>query len=388
MKIKEISILGLGHIGLPLACILADYGFQVYGVDNDESVIRRVQSGHIELPECNLRNLLKKVITNGSLTVAAKVSTADVHLIAVPTPIDADRQPDLSFVKSAIESIKPRLRGQDLVIIASTCPIGTTDQIASDLRQIFPDISVAYCPERVLPGNILHEFIHNDRVVGGIDELATKRAVSFYQTFAEGAIQTTNAKTAEAVKLAENAYRDVNIAFANELSMLADQLELNVHELIHIANRHPRVNILEPGPGVGGHCIAIDPWFLAAAAPDAAQLISRAREVNLRKTDWVVEKIRGAIRKHHPRAIACLGLTYKPDVSDLRESPALSIVKSLEPEITVYSVDPYVPNTVSLAHAIEAADIIVGLVKHREFRNLLPERLRGKIILDFAGVFG
>ena len=384
---RKVSVIGLGHIGLPMACILANCGFKVHGVDCNDAVISSVKSGKLANTEKDLQALLKKTIENQRFNVSSIPSGADIHIIAVPTPLDNANQPDLSHVNAVVESIKPHLRPHNLIIIESTCPIGTTDLIAQYIRAHCRDIYVAYCPERVLPGNILHECVYNDRVVGGVDDASTDQAVAFYRTFVRGEIYSTHARMAEAVKLSENAFRDVNIAFANELSMIADRLHLDVNLLIRLANRHPRVNILDPGPGVGGHCIAVDPRFLAVAAPDLALLMTKARDVNIRKTAWVVNKIKEAIKKYGARSIACLGLTYKPNVADMRESPAMHIVNALQDEIQIYRVDPHVPHTTPLDESLGQADIIVGLVAHREFSNIPVRLLKDKIVLDFGRVF-
>jgi len=381
-QMKKICVIGLGHVGLPLACTLAICGFEVHGYDNDQHVISSLKSGK----QLNVEKSLEKLVLQAqshSLNFSTSPVSGDIYVIAVPTHLGKDNNGDLSHVYAAIDSIKPMLRPRNLILIESTCPIGTTDQIA----QMLDDIYVAYCPERVLPGNILYELIHNERVVGGVDKTSTQLAVAFYQSFVKGKVHATDARTAEAVKLAENTYRDVNIAFANELSMIADQVNLDVNQIIRLANRHPRVNILEPGSGVGGHCIAIDPWFLAAAAPDYSLLTVQARRVNIKKTEWVIQKIRDAIKKYDAKSIACLGLTYKPDVGDTRESSSLLIAKTLEKEITVHSVDPYVNHTKPLKEAIKMADIVIGLVAHREFQNLPAEQMHGKIVLDFGRVF-
>lgn len=384
---KQVCIIGLGYIGLPTACILANSNYSVLGVDTDDKVIDRVQSATLINPEPNLQNLLIKGIQNGNIKISMNVAPADIHIITVPTPLDLGHHPDLSHVNAAVETIKPFLRPYDLVLIESTCPIGTTERIAKNLQSISLDIHVAYCPERVLPGNILHELIHNDRVIGGVDSASTSLAAEFYSSFILGEVLVTDAKTAEAVKLAENAYRDINIAYANELSMIADHTNLDVNELIRLANRHPRVQILQPGPGVGGHCIAVDPWFLVSSAPHVATLIPKAREVNTQKTNWVIEKIKNMVNKSKVTKVACLGLTYKPNVQDIRQSPALAIVQALEKEFNILRVDPYIQNTEVLYDALAQADMIVALVAHSEFLNIPANLLEGKILLDFAGVF-
>jgi UDP-N-acetyl-D-mannosaminuronic acid dehydrogenase len=384
---EKITVIGLGYVGLPMACILASAGYQVTGVDIDHDVVARVQSGSINNPEPNLQELLSNVIDTGNLTASISVSPADIYIVAVPTPIDPSRQPDISCVNAAIDTITPHLKPDDLILIESTCPIGTTEAVARKVRLMCPQAYVAYCPERILPGNILWELVHNDRVIGGVDDASTSIASRFYRTFVLGEVLSSDARTAEAVKLIENTYRDVNIAYANELSMIADHLALDVNELIRLANRHPRVQILQPSPGVGGHCIAIDPWFLISSAPHLAKLATHAREVNLTKTDWVIEKVRKAIKESGANVIACLGLTYKADVSDIRESPAMAIVKKLEHEIDLLRYDPYHTEDENLYDILARAHIVVGLVPHREFLTIPSHYLAGKIVLDFAGVF-
>jgi UDP-N-acetyl-D-mannosaminuronic acid dehydrogenase len=384
---KGVCVIGLGRIGLPLACILASYGYTVNGVDIDNNVLSLVRSGTLFDPEPHLQNLLKSALKSGNLKVSTDVSPTDIYIIAVPTPLGLGNKPDVSHVYCAVESIRPHLRSQDLVLIESTCPIGTTEAIAGILQNSCPGVHVAYCPERVLPGNILHELIHNDRIVGGVNESSISRAIAFYKSFVSGDVLPTCAKTAEAVKLAENAYRDINIAYANELSMIADRLDININELIQLANRHPRVQILNPGPGVGGHCIAIDPWFLVSSASDLTLLCAKAREVNVNKTNWVIQKIRATIKKHSASVIVCLGTTYKPDVSDTRESPSLVIMQALEMDVEVLRYDPYIATSDNLHEVLKRAEIVVGLVAHSSFLNIPSSYLSNKIVLDFAGVF-
>lgn len=384
---KKVCVIGLGHIGLPTACVLATSGYQVLGVDKSRKVLDRLHRAQPINPEPDLQKLLAKVLKDGALKLSTQINSAAIYIIAVPTPLDNFNKPDISLVNSVIEALRPHLRPGNLVLLESTCPIGTTETIAKSLKITCPEIYVAYCPERVLPGNILFELIHNDRVIGGVDQTSTDLSVEFYKTFVLGDVVATNARTAEAVKLAENTFRDINIAYANELSMIAERLDIDAKELIRLANKHPRVKILSPGPGVGGHCIAVDPWFLASAAPDLARLISRARETNKKKTEWVIGKVHEAAKKSGAKVIACLGVTYKPNVCDIRESPALEIVRCLEKDFHVLSVDPYVPGTENLYDAIDRAEVVVGLVAHNEFLNISQEHLRGKIKLDFAGVF-
>jgi len=384
---KQVCVTGLGSIGLPTACVLATSGFSVLGVDIDDKVVARTQSASIAYPESGLEDLLKRAVQNNFLKASTRPGPADIHLIVVPTLLSTNKEPDISRLIAAIEAIKPYLRTNDIVLIESTCPIGTTEAIAEDLKQSCPGIHVAYCPERVLPGNILHELIHNDRIVGGVDEISTRLAAAFYQSFVQGNVHPTDARTAEAVKLAENGYRDINIAYANELSMIADRMNLNINDLIRLANRHPRVEILQPGAGVGGYCIAVNPWFLISSAPDLTALTLKAREVNVQKTAWVIQKIKTVIQEKGAQVVACLGIAYKPNVSDIRESPALTIVEALEKEVTVLRVDPHVSNTEPLQEALNRAEIVIGLVAHSAFTDIPPSFFDGKIVLDFAGAF-
>ncbi|MFU7503319.1 MAG: nucleotide sugar dehydrogenase, partial [Candidatus Tisiphia sp.] len=288
---KKVCIIGLGYIGFPIACVLANSGYSVLGVDIDEKVILRINTTNHITFEAKVKDLFIKGMHDGNIKISTKIEHSDIYIITVQTPLNLENKPDISYVNAAIESITPYLRTDNLVIIESTCPIGTTEIMAKQLRAVCANIFVAYCPERILPSNILNELIHNDRVVGGIDRQSGIRASDFYRSFIHGGIEVTDSKTAEAVKLAENTYRDINIAYANELSMIADHINININELIWLANKHPRVNILQPSPGVGGHCIAIDPYFLANAAPRFAQLTLKAREVNINKTNWVIQKI-------------------------------------------------------------------------------------------------
>lgn len=377
----DVCVVGLGYIGLPTAALLASRSARVHGVDNAPRVIKRIREVE-PLHEPGLAACLAVAIENGYLTVSDTLVAAKVYIIAVPTPLGPSREPDVSAVFAVIELLAKRLLGGELICIESTCPIGTAEAVALRLPT---GVQVASCPERVLPGRILHELVWNDRVVGGVSPDATESAVVFYRSFVKGEVIGTDSRTAEAVKLAENAYRDVNIAFANELSMLGAQVGVDAREVIRLANRHPRVQILEPGPGVGGHCVAVDPWFLVAAAPSLARLTRMAREVNLAKSDWVVDRIREQLQP--TSVVVCLGLTYKADVDDLRESPALAIVRSVATMAKVLTVDPYVPGATPLDIALVDADIVVGLVAHREFRSIHLEQLKDKIVLDFAGIF-
>ena len=385
-KVKKVCVIGLGYIGLPTACVLAKSGWEVVGIDINHNVIDQINNISIEDHEPKLKELLNLVVKDDKITTSKSVVPADIYIIAVGTPLDDNNLPDTSAITSAINSIAPFLRPYNLVLIESTCPIGTTETIARKIRNICPDVLIAYCPERVLPGNILHEIINNDRVIGGIDKASTQEAAKFYQTFVRGKILSTNSRTAETVKLVENTHRDINIAYANELSMIADKIDVNVNEVIQMANCHPRVQILNPGTGVGGHCIAIDPWFLFSAAPDIASLIAKSREVNLEKTQWVIQKAKNAIKNKKAKTVACLGMTYKPNVPDVRESSAMVIIKALEKEFAIIRVDPFIENTCSIYDAINSADIIIILVAHNQFQKFFVHETTNTPILDFTGV--
>ncbi|MFM2134856.1 MAG: UDP-N-acetyl-D-mannosamine dehydrogenase [Bacteroidota bacterium] len=395
-----VTILGLGYIGLPTAALMAGKGLRVFGVDVNRKVVDTINKGRIHIVEPALEGLVHSVVRKGRLTASGKVVPTDVYMVAVPTPFKSGHRPDLTFVEKATRMVIPQLKEGTLFIIESTSPVGTTEKMAKLIYRQRPElkgkIHIAYCPERVLPGNVLHELQQNDRVIGGIDESSVAAASRFYGLFVRGKLHGTNARTAEMTKLVENAYRDVNIAFANQLSVICDKAGINVHELIALASRHPRVNILKPGPGVGGHCIAVDPWFIVSAFPKNAGLIREAREVNLAKTSWVIEKITKAaatFKKKVGRSpvIACMGLAYKPDIDDLRESPALEVFRHLiKKGMKVLPVEPNISATRSLrvfdtAAALDKADIIVFLVRHKEFVNL---PIKGKTVLDFCGASG
>ena len=393
----KICVVGLGYIGLPTASLLGTKGFEVHGVDTSPRVVETIREGRIHIIEPDLDILVKSAVQAGKLTAGPEPVAADVFIIAVPTPFKNDHQPDLGHVEAATRAIAPMLRPGNLVVLESTVPVGTTDGLIAPIlrysgHDLERDVFVAHCPERVLPGRILTELVANDRIVGGINSAATQVAVDFYRSFVRGEVLATDARTAEMAKLAENAFRDVNIAFANELSILADREGINVWELIALANRHPRVNILSPGPGVGGHCIAVDPWFLVAGAPRIAKLLRVAREVNDGKPQWVLDKIRAsAARFRHP-VIGCLGLAFKADVDDVRQSPAVQIVESLleqgvgevlvaEPNLSThprFRLHPY-------REVIERADIVVLLVDHRQFRELKASDLKEKVLIDTRG---
>ncbi|QIE60910.1 UDP-N-acetyl-D-mannosamine dehydrogenase [Rasiella rasia] len=392
-------MMGLGYIGLPTAALISSRGLQVTGVDIREEVVETINQGKIHIVEPDLDGLVHHVVNKGYLKAATTPVEADVYLIAVPTPFKGDHVPDTSYVASAAKNIIPTLKNGALVILESTSPVGTTEKLQELIFEERPElrgsIYIAYCPERVLPGNILHELKHNDRAIGGIDEASTQKAISFYKHFVVGELHPTNAKTAEMVKLVENASRDNQIAFANELSMICDKAGINVWQMIALANKHPRVNILNPGTGVGGHCIAVDPWFIVSEFPEESQVIRKAREVNNYKTEWALEKVKNAalqfkVDKGRDAVIACMGLAFKPDIDDLRESPALSLTENLERDnFAVLRVEPNIESDekmqlYAIPEAIEKADIIVFLVAHNEFKNLnIPS---GKIVIDFVGL--
>ena len=393
---RNVCVVGLGYTGLPTAAVLASRGYDVRGVEVNPRAVETINSGRAHIVEPELDMLVRAAVTTGKLRAWAEPAEADVFILCVPTPCQ-DRQPDLGFVVAATESICPHVRPGNLVILESTSPPGTTERIADILRKetglSADQVRVAHAPERVLPGHIVREVVENERLVGGVDEASTRAAAEFYRTFVSGAIHETDARTAETVKLVENAFRDVNIAFANELSLLAEELELDVWELIDLANRHPRVDILQPGPGVGGHCIAVDPWFLVATAPEVTKLIHMARTVNESKPEWVVQRVlRRAERFRNPR-IACLGLAYKPDVDDLRESPAVEVVRGIRDAAVgeVRVVEPYVDShpefeLSTCEEALEGADIVVVLVAHDPFRRLPRKLLEEKIVIDTCGL--
>ena len=398
MTHRKICVLGLGYIGLPTASFLATKGYEVLGVDIAPGVAETINRAEIHIREPDLDILVKSAVQSGRLRAQAGPAPADVFIIAVPTPLREDKDADLSAVRDAVAAIAPHVRPGNLVILESTSPIGTTEHlVAGGLRLAGVDMAevhVAHCPERVLPGRILVELIQNDRIVGGVDEAATAAAAAFYREFVNGEVLETTAATAELAKLAENTYRDVNIALANELSMISDRFDVDVFELIGLANRHPRVDILRPGPGVGGHCIAVDPWFIVSQAREEARLIRTAREVNDRKPGWVLDKVRQKAARFRRPAIACLGLAFKADVDDLRESPALHIVRALrEADLgDLLIVEPNLRHSdefdlLPLEAAVDRADIVLLLVDHRAFRRLKPARLQEKVLIDTRGMW-
>ena len=394
-----VCVLGLGYIGLPTASFLATKGCKVIGVDVSSEVVDTINRAEVHIQEPELDVLVRSAVHSGNLTAQTEPASADVFFITVPTPIRDDRKPDLSYVRSASQAIAPHIQPGNLVVLESTCPIGTTEDLVLEtlIEEGVPvdqGVLVAHCPERVLPGRILIELVQNDRIVGGINEASTKAAADFYRQFVSGEVFETTAKVAEMTKLTENTFRDVNIALANELSIICDKHDIDVWELIRLANRHPRVDILNPGPGVGGHCIAVDPWFVVASAPEQAKLIKAARTVNDDKPRWVVDKVKAKADRLKAPAIACLGLAFKANVDDLRQSPAVDIVRDLqrdevgkllicEPNIETHPEFDLVP----LADAVAEADIILLLVDHKEFKALNAHRIQDKIIIDTRGVF-
>jgi len=384
MRVEKICVMGLGYIGLPTASLLANRGYKVHGVDVVQETVDTINAGKIHIVEPDLDTFVQSAVNSGNLEADIKPAEADIFIIAVPTPFKANHVPNVDYIVSATKSIAPYVKEGNIVILESTSPVGTTDLMEETLRKEGVDTSkihFAHCPERVLPGKIMHELVHNDRIVGGTTKEATKETAEFYRTFVKGEVLETDARTAEMAKLTENSFRDVNIAFANELSMLSEKFGINVWELIELANRHPRVNILQPGCGVGGHCIAVDPWFIVDAAKGDAKLIKTAREVNDYKSEWVVEKVKNAAlsfeKEHGKKAkVACMGLAFKPDIDDLRESPALYIAQRLMSEgLDVLAVEPNIKShpefeVVDYKDAVEEADILVFLVGHKEFKNL------------------
>lgn len=402
MKDKKICVVGLGYIGLPTAALLANTGYQIIGVDVNATAVNIINQGKIHIVEPDLANFVKSAVCSGKLKAYTQPQAADIFMLCVPTPFYMNGgdipEPNLEYVLAATKAIAPYIKAGDIVILESTSPVGTTEKIYQTLKTAGVDVEqifLAYCPERVLPGKIMVELIENDRIVGGFNTASTEKVKEFYKTFVRGDVLKTDSKTAEMSKLVENSYRDVNIAFANELSILSDVHNINVYEVIKLANRHPRVNILNPGCGVGGHCIAVDPWFMVASNPQQAKLIQTAREVNDYKADWVIEKIKStalAFEVEHNKKpkVACMGLAFKPDIDDLRESPALYITKSLQSQqLNILAVEPnlkdhYELKLINYKQAIEQADIVIFLVKHREFLAL---EIKNKIVLDFCGVF-
>lgn len=394
--------MGLGYIGLPTAITAAMHGIKVHGVDINPDVVEKTNRGELHIVEPGLGDMLRKVVADGTLKAATHPVVSDAYFMVVPTPFKGNHEPDISYVEAATRAVLPLLKEGDLYVIESTSPVGTTERMAKLIFDERPELKgriyIAYCPERVLPGNVIYELVHNDRVIGGIDEASTRRAIEFYSCFVKGTLHPTNARTAEMCKLTENSSRDVQIAFANELSLICDRAGIDVWELIELANKHPRVNILRPGCGVGGHCIAVDPYFITAAYPNEAKLIASARAINTHKADWCAEKIVNAMLRFeltHKRkpVVAMMGVAFKPDIDDLRESPAKYIITKVmqscnnadilvvEPNIKshkVFKLTPY-------AEAYDKADIVVFLTAHTPFKSL--EQRPDKEILDFCGIF-
>lgn len=395
--------MGLGYIGLPTAIIAARHGVEVLGVDINPKVVEMTNAGHLHIIEPGMEEMLREVLASGRFHAATQPEVSDAYFIVVPTPFKDNHQPDISYVEAATRAVVPYLKEGDLYVIESTSPVGTTDLMADLIFSLRPELQgklhIAYCPERVLPGNVIHELVHNDRVIGGRDTASTEHAKEFYRHFVTGTLHSTNCKTAELCKLTENSSRDSQIAFANELSIICDRAGINVWELIELANKHPRVNILQPGCGVGGHCIAVDPYFITAAFPEEARMIATAREVNNGKADWCATKVENAILRfrldnHRKPVVALMGLAFKPNIDDLRESPSMQIARTIthkaadDAELLV--VEPNIRDhkdfeLTDYREAYERADIVVFLTAHTPFRSL--QWSDEKVILDFCGIF-
>jgi UDP-N-acetyl-D-mannosaminuronic acid dehydrogenase len=415
MSFQKVSVIGLGYIGLPTAAVLASRGINVIGVDVNQAAVDTINAGNIHIVEPDLDIVVRSVVTTGNLIAKTTPEASDAFMVAVPTPFkhndDGSHKPDLSYIESAAKSIAPFLEKGNLVVLESTSPVGTTEQLAEWLAQIRPDLSfpqdvgdsadinIAHCPERVLPGYVLQELVSNDRVIGGMSKTCSEKAVALYEKFVRGECIVTSARTAEMAKLTENSFRDVNIAFANELSTICDKLKINVWELIKLANRHPRVTILNPGPGVGGHCIAVDPWFIVDSCPDEAKIIKQARLTNDAKPYYVIDQIVHAADEFKRPVIACLGLAFKADIDDLRESPALQIVKELASKNigNILAVEPNIkslPEDVvhagvelsTLSNALEKANVVVILVDHKEFKAADKIQFATKVVIDTRGI--
>lgn len=408
----KVCVVGLGYIGLPTAAFIASKGVKVVGVDVNERFVKLINEGKVPFFEPGFEDLLSKVVREGNLIAQTDQVDADAYIVCVPTPFQDDHRVDTKYIRAASEALAPHLRPGALVVLESTSPPGTTEDMAKHLIELRPDLSlndeddnaiyIAHCPERVLPGQIMEEMENNDRVIGGLTPKGTELARDLYATFCTAELLMTNATTAEMAKLTENSFRDVNIAFANELSLICDRLGIDVWELIELANHHPRVNILQPGPGVGGHCIAVDPWFIVSAAPEEAKLIKLARDVNDGKPNWVIEQVVKALEGKKDPVVAALGIAFKNDIDDLRESPSLEIVKRLgvdNPELDIRVVEPNVdelPAALSnisnltkqgTEEAIAAADVVLLLVNHKEFVNLDQSVLEGKTVIDTKGIW-
>lgn len=401
MNNESVVMIGLGYIGLPTAALIANNNIHVHGVDINPQIVETINAGKIHIVEPSLDEAVATAVSNGFLKAATTPVEANTYLIVVPTPFKAKNEPDISFVEAATKAIIPLLKEGDLYIIESTSPIGTTEKmmrfIYSERPELKDKLYIAYCPERVLPGNVMYELVHNDRVIGGVNELSTQKAIAFYSQFVKGELHQTNARTAEMCKLTENSSRDVQIAFANELSLICDKADINVWELIRLANKHPRVNILQPGCGVGGHCIAVDPYFIVADYPLESQIIGKAREINNYKSFWCAEKVKSAklefqLKHGRKASVAIMGLAFKPNIDDLRESPAKYIAQRIlqdSHDDTCYIVEPNIQDhkifkLTRVDEAVEKADIVVFLVAHNEFKKLNIDN--SKIVLDFCGV--
>ncbi|MFM5929965.1 MAG: UDP-N-acetyl-D-mannosamine dehydrogenase [Novosphingobium sp.] len=408
----DVAVIGLGYIGLPTAAVVARSGCRVNGVDVSEHVVETINRGEIHIEEVDLDGLVQGVVARGLLTASTEVKPADVFIIAVPTPFDKDHAPDLTYVLNAGRSVAPVLKAGDVVILESTSPVGTTEQLRDQLAAArpdlkfpgltseTPDVSIAYCPERVLPGKILEELTNNDRSIGGITPRCARKALAFYKLFVRGTCVTTDSRSAEMTKLVENAYRDVNIAFANELSIISDKLGLDVWEVIRLANRHPRVNILQPGPGVGGHCIAVDPWFIVHSAPEESPLIRTARGVNDCKIHHVIAQADELVKANPQAKVACLGLAFKANIDDFRESPARLVAATLARRFgdRVSVVEPYAAelprefegtgaHLIDIDTALEDCDLLVVLVDHDVFRVVPLAERAGKLVYDTRGIW-
>lgn len=410
----RVCVVGLGYIGLPTAAMIASRGHEVVGYDVNEKVVAAVNAGQAHFKEPDLDMLMTAAVTTGKLRAAAQPEAADYFIIAVPTPVRPGGAPDMSYVEAASAAIAPVLKRGDTVILESTSPVGSTEMVADVLRAARPDlafphykedmieadVAVCHCPERILPGHMVRELVQNDRIIGGLTEACAQKALDLYQEFVTGTCYVTDSRAAELVKLSENAFRDVNIAFANELSMICDKLEVDVWQVRELANKHPRVSILEPGAGVGGHCIAVDPWFIVNSAPEEARLIRMARTVNDDKPHRVIERVVRAADRFKNAVVACYGITYKPDVDDLRESPALEIVEALASrdglsvlvcEPTLKTLPPSLAKwsnveLVEPGRAQRECDIAVFLVGHRQFKRLDPNAFLGKVVVDTIGL--
>lgn len=398
----KACFMGLGYIGLPTAIIAAKHGVQITGVDINPEVVEMTNQGHLHIIEPGMEELLQEVIRNGQLKASMAPEASEAYFMVVPTPFKGNHEPDVSYVEAATRAVLPLLKAGDLYVIESTSPVGTTELMAkliySERPELKDKIYIAYCPERVLPGNVIYELVHNDRVIGGIDEESTDKAIAFYSQFVKGKLHRTNCRTAEMCKLTENSSRDVQIAFANELSLICDKAGINVWELIELANKHPRVNILQPGCGVGGHCIAVDPYFITADFPMESKIIANAREINNYKSFWCAEKVQNEMLKfelaHHRKSVvAMMGLAFKPNIDDLRESPAKYITTKVMQSCNNADILVVEPNVKehkvfklsNYKEAYERADIVVMLVAHNEFKEL-PWTDR-KVILDFCGIY-